>query len=93
MAHFEEAQIAREDAKEAFKESVKHEQARQRMAVIEWLSPPDSEADHERYSDIRGKYPGTGRWLLRARVVKKWLDSSTTDVPVLWLYGKPGAGM
>ncbi|KAF8417488.1 hypothetical protein EV426DRAFT_540278, partial [Tirmania nivea] len=93
LAHFEEAQIARETAKEALKEAVKHEQARQRMAVIKWLSPPDSETDHERYSDIREKYPGTGRWLLRAKLVKKWLNSSTADVPVLWLYGKPGAAM
>ncbi|KAF8441250.1 hypothetical protein BGX38DRAFT_1134072 [Terfezia claveryi] len=92
LSHFEEAQIARETAKEALKESVKNEQARQRMAVIEWFSSPDSETDHERYSGIREKYPGTGRWLLRARMVKRWLDSSTAGVPVLWLYGKPGAG-
>ena len=92
LAHFEEAQIAREQAIDA---QLKAEESQQRKLMIDvdaWLAPAGCKRDHERYLVIQHEYPNTGNWLLRARQVRKWLDPLCSDVPVVWLYGIPGAG-
>lgn len=92
VAHFEEAQEARQCAKDAALKAEEAEKRRVMIAVTEWLAPPDSKGDQQQYSKIRSEYPNTGRWLLKASKVKKWLDNLNTEVPLLWLRGIPGAG-
>ena len=92
LSHFEEAQEARERARDAVLRAEEAEKRRMMITVTEWLTPPDTGSDQQRYSKIRSEYPNTGRWLLKARKVKKWLDKLSTGVPLLWIYGKPGAG-
>jgi len=93
LVHFEQAQEARECAKGAVLRAEEAEKRRMMITVTEWLAPPDTRSDQQRYSRIRDEYPNTGRWLLKARKVKKWLDHLSTGVPLLWVYGIPGAGV
>ena len=92
LAHFKEAQIAREQAMDAQLKAEELEQRKLMVSVDAWLAPAGCKRDHERYLEIQHEYPNTGSWLLRARQVKKWLDPLCSDVPVVWLYGIPGAG-
>ena len=92
LAHFEEAQIAREQAIDAQLKAEELEQRKLMINVDAWLAPAGCKSDHERYLEIQQDYPNTGNWLLKARQVKKWLDPLCSDVPVVWLYGIPGAG-
>ena len=92
LAHFEEAQIAREQAMDAQLKAEKSQQRKLMIDVDAWLAPGGCKRDHERYLAIQHDYPNTGNWLLKALQVKKWLDPLCTDVPVVWPYGIPGAG-
>jgi hypothetical protein len=62
------------------------------LAVVNWLSAADSDADQATFSTARHDIPNTGRWILDVPSVQVWLDASKTSAPVVWLNGKPGAG-
>jgi hypothetical protein len=63
-----------------------------KMAVINWLSAADADADHAAFSAVRQDIPDTGRWILDQPDIKTWLDCSQDSIPMIWLHGKPGAG-
>jgi hypothetical protein len=72
------------------------ENLNRRQAVHAWLKPTDMETEQNFLVRIRAAYPDTCRWLLNDRTFKEWFDPqcTTTTLPkLLWLNGKPGAGM
>jgi hypothetical protein len=86
---FEQARITQE---KEFQIMRQNEEKRQTIAVRDWLSAANTEADQENYGEIRAQYPGTGYWLLQRRHVQAWLDPNSPSTPLLWLNGIPGAG-
>jgi len=63
-----------------------------RIAVINWLSAADADADQVAFSAARQDIPDTGRWILDHLHIKTWLDRTQSTIPIVWLNGKPGAG-
>ncbi|KAI9869334.1 MAG: hypothetical protein M1813_000123 [Trichoglossum hirsutum] len=92
LLDIEESQLARGLAEDTFLRMKNEELKRQRIAVIEWLSPANSTMDQESYSSLRALYPGTGLWLLSDAKLKAWSDPLSSDVPILWVHGIPGSG-
>ncbi len=93
LAEYEQAKLARLAAQNSFEQTAKGEKSRRLTAVIEKVHPPNILNDHEQAVEVRQEYPETGRWILRSDQLKRWMDPLTTDVPVLWVNGIPGAGM
>ena len=90
---FEAVQSVRVMQAEQLKQQ-KEEASRQRQArVRSWLSAEDMKLEHEDYTEVRRDFPGTGRWILEKRPVKRWLDLDDNHSSLLWLTGIPGAGM
>ena len=90
---FETVQSVRVMQAEQLKQQ-KEEASRQRQArVRSWLSAEDMKLEHEHYTEVRQGFPGTGRWILEKRLVKRWLDLDDNHSSLLWLTGIPGAGM
>lgn len=58
-----------------------------------WLSAADSTADHDDALSVFENDPGSGSWLFRQNLVEKWLDPQSLVDPLLWINGKPGAGI
>jgi hypothetical protein len=84
-----DAQLRSEAAFAAFELEQNH---MKRIAVTNWLSATDADADQVSFSAARQDIPGTGRWILEQPEIKTWLDRSQKTVPMIWLNGKPGAG-
>jgi hypothetical protein len=84
-----DAQLRSEAAFAAFELEQNH---MKRIAVTNWLSAADADADQVAFSAARQDIPGTGRWILEQPDIKTWLDRSQKTVPMIWLNGKPGAG-
>ncbi|KAI1091079.1 putative zinc finger protein [Rostrohypoxylon terebratum] len=61
--------------------------------VYNWLKASNMETYQDDFSNIRKKYPGTGRWLLENNSFKEWFDPRFPTIPpLLWINGMPGAG-
>ncbi len=89
---FEAIQSVRAVQAEQLKQQ-KEEASRQRQArVRSWLSAEDMKLEHEHYTEVRRGFPGTGRWILEKRLVKRWLELDDSHSSLLWLTGIPGAG-
>ena len=93
LAEYEQAKLARLAAQNSFEQIAKGEKSRRLTAVIEKVHPPNCLNDHEQAVEVRQEYPETGKWILRSDQLKQWMDPLSTDVPVLWVNGIPGAGM
>jgi hypothetical protein len=57
----------------------------QRLEVIKWLNPPDTENHFDNINHMRED--GTGEWLLASALVRDWLASSQH---LIWIKGIPG---
>ncbi|KAF2181728.1 hypothetical protein K469DRAFT_691815 [Zopfia rhizophila CBS 207.26] len=68
------------------------EQAKKRIAVIEWLSGANSSIEHDSFCATRGEYPDTGNWILRHDGIRNWKDEDEPETPIVWTNGIPGAG-
>lgn len=55
--------------------------------VLAWLSPVDTQANHELARSKRE--PTTGNWFLESRNFVAWTEGTNTS---LWIHGIPGAG-
>lgn len=89
----EDFQESRRVENDRFETEVKNENVRRSQAVYTWLRPTSSDTDQYYLSQIRAKYPGTGRWLLGNAILKEWFDEKyALNPPLLWLSGIPGAG-
>ncbi len=59
---------------------------------ITWLAADDKKQGSERSRKSMSRHSGTCEWIGRVPVMKKWLEDHSSE-PVVWLNGKPGAGM
>ena len=87
-ANLEQIQESR-DARAALEKELRRMKI---VAVVNWLSAADARDDQDAFNSMRNDIPGTGRWILGEPKIKEWLDPSQSSVPLIWLYGKPGAG-
>jgi hypothetical protein len=63
-------------------------------SVIEWLSTSEGIcADHERFCKIRSESVVSGEWILQHEKVQNWREIDPPASSILWINGKPGAGM
>ena len=92
LAYFEAMSMERDSSKRALLRMEDHMQQSMKTNVATWLHPPTTRQDYEKYSKIHTEYPNTGKWLLKNKNVKKWLDHANTDVTLMWLHVVPGAG-
>lgn len=70
------------------------EARRKHREVLQWFSAAETtESDQQRYSETRRQYSGTGDWILENEKVKNWREEDTPISSILWMNGKPGAGM
>jgi len=77
---------------EALERNERNERIARLQHSIEWLSVDDTvqETEYERMSHRR--HDGTCEWINRLPDLMNWLKNDTKH-PLLWLSGKPGAGM
>ena len=80
-------------AENKVEEEAKVERRIHLSAVTERLHPPNTLNDHERAVKTRENYLESGRWILHHPLLKDWMDFTSTNVPVLWINGIPGAGI
>jgi len=67
---------------------------RSHREVLQWFSAADTTAsDQQNFTNIRNEYAGTGYWILENEKVKNWREAETPMYSMLWMSGKPGAGM
>ena len=96
IAHFQEAQEARIQFTQEFKNRVKREKQEQRLAVIEWLSADQTKRvtseEHMELQQRRAEFPLTTQWLFNMAAMRGWLRKSDASSPTFWLSGIPGAG-
>ena len=59
---------------------------------ITWLAADGKKQEAERYRKSTNKHFGTCKWIGQVPVMKRWLEDDISE-PVVWLNGKPGAGM
>lgn len=70
------------------------EAQRKHREVLQWFCAADTTAsDQEVFSNKRRQYSGTGDWILENEKVKNWLEEDTPMSSILWMNGKPAAGM
>lgn len=69
------------------------ESTNRRLAVNAWLSPVDSVSDHDDALAVQQGDSDSGRWLLQQDLVREWSNPNSRSEPLLWINGKPGAGM
>lgn len=89
----EEARQARIRTEENFRKLDADEVVRRRTYLFNWLCAPNSMSDHEHLQNLIEDSPANGQWLLRTARFRAWYDSSSASSPLLWVTGKPGAGM
>ncbi len=77
---------------EALERNEKNERIARLQSSVEWLAVDDivQEIECERMS--RRRYDGTCEWIDKLPQMKNWLRNDT-KYSLLWLSGKPGAGM
>lgn len=77
---------------ELLERTEKNERRARVQQSVEWLSIDDTaqETEYERMS--RRRHDGTCEWIDGTVQLKNWLKTDTRN-PLLWLSGKPGAGM
>ncbi|KAK7409142.1 hypothetical protein QQX98_008692 [Neonectria punicea] len=64
------------------------ESQKNRMKLMDWLSPEDSSGHLEKIAQCRTN--NTGQWILQEHRFKKWESASTSSM--IWVYGDPGSG-
>lgn len=89
---FQELEKQRAAAEAEFESRRTQEERQRRIAVWGWLSAARTESDQEKGVDIRKEDPSSGRWLLRNSHMQGWLHPEFCSVPLLCVYGIPGAG-
>jgi len=87
----EDIQTVRQRLKNKHQRSQEEQLHLRRIQVQEWLCPTDSELRHK--DIVRFLHPGTGEWLLRGHTFQQWSSWDYCANPLLWLSGKPGAGL
>ena len=93
IIQFEEMLGLKRQAESHFSEMRDADLSRRRRAVLQWLSPPNYQSIHEKNLETLSCYPGSGLWLLDDHRFQKWFHPLYCSSPLLWLNGKPGAGM
>jgi hypothetical protein len=75
-------------------ELISSERQRKTRSVKEWLATGSQWiADHEKFLDVRKRYPTTGCWILKNDAIIHWLDDDVPTTSIVWMTGIPGAGM
>lgn len=71
------------------------ETQKKHLAVIEWLSTSGGGAikDHENACSTRAESKVSGSWILKHEKVRNWRETDPPTSSILWLHGKPGAGI
>jgi len=70
------------------------EMQRKRLEVLQWFSAADTtDLDQEQFTYTRREYHGSGNWILKNEKIRNWLEDDTPVSSMLWLNGKPGAGI
>jgi hypothetical protein len=80
------------EREEKYRREKDDECRRKRRAVHDWLNAANSTDHQENYTHESGKYPGTGKWILRDSLIGAWSNPSIMTTSLLWLNGIPGAG-
>lgn len=77
---------------EALERNEKNERIARLQHSVEWLAVDDTlqETEYERMS--RRRHTGTCEWIDGLSQMRKWLKDDTKH-SLLWLSGKPGAGI
>ena len=77
---------------EALERNERNERIARLQHSVEWLSVDDTvqETEYERMS--RRRHEGTCEWIDEVAQMKSWLKDDIRH-PLLWLSGKPGAGV
>jgi hypothetical protein len=91
IAALEEAQRARAIAERHFEEDEKTEKSRRSTVVIEKIRPPNCQIDQDSARETASGSQ-TRQWILRHKKLKDWMNYQSTEDPLLWLNGIPGAG-
>jgi hypothetical protein len=91
IAALEEAQRARAIAERRFEEDEKTEKSRRSTVVIEKIRPPNCQIDQDSARETTSGSQ-TGQWILRHKKLQDWMNYQSTEDPLLWLNGIPGAG-
>ncbi|KPM46103.1 hypothetical protein AK830_g426 [Neonectria ditissima] len=69
---------------------------RQYLDIIRWLHSPgvgEPEKDyHDQFLRVRAEYPETGKWILKEKEVRGWIEDEIPKHSALWIHGKKGAG-
>ncbi|KAL9074938.1 MAG: hypothetical protein Q9157_004187 [Trypethelium eluteriae] len=86
-----EAQAVRELAEARFLEISQLEKRKQLSAVMEKLSPPDFQLDHDIATEQK-KGSSTGQWISEDPKFLAWSEEQSWANPLLYIYGVPGAG-
>ena len=92
IAHFHEAQEARQLFSmelEALSERTKEDRM---LTVVDWLSPVSCSVDHEELQAKRHEFPQTTRWIFKQSTIREWLQTDDSTKCMLWICGIPGAG-
>lgn len=71
------------------------ERNKNHLAIIAWLSTVDggSIKDHETACNTRSQSSVSGEWILKHEKVQDWRENDPPTSSILWLNGKPGAGI
>jgi hypothetical protein len=93
LIQIEEIQHLTKVAEAEFNEQKKSERLRQRAAVRDWLQSASADEDQEARSEARKEYPGVCSWIQSQERFTKWKDFKSQIGSLLWVTGKPGAGM
>jgi len=84
----------RENAIEDQRRQEQNDARKSYLEVLQWFSAADTTAsDQQGFTREREEYSGTGRWILEDEKVRNWREADAPRSSVLWVTGKPGAGM
>lgn len=65
---------------------------RERLSLVrDWLAAACVQEDQEAKTITRENYPNSCKWILDVPKFKAW-ENQTSDSPLLWVHGIPGAG-
>ncbi|TRX91712.1 hypothetical protein FHL15_007494 [Xylaria flabelliformis] len=89
----EEIKIWKEDSLTRIQQLDEKESTKQYESIITWFKADESDQIGilETILSESSKFPGTCSWALKNPKIKSWLQPNS-DLPVLWLQGKPGSG-
>ncbi|KAI9688915.1 MAG: hypothetical protein M1822_001272 [Bathelium mastoideum] len=86
-----ETQDMRKLAEARFMEISQLEKRRQLSAIMEKLSPPNFQLDHE-IAREQTKSGSTGQWIFEDPIFRAWSNKESRANPLLYIHGVPGAG-